>query len=121
MKTIKEIIIKDNPNADKDGKRIVAEIIKEDGKSKIVRFGLHNSGGTFFDGATNEKRENYISRHGKMGEKWEENGVCTAGFYSRWVLWESRSLAGIKKAVKQHSGVKKVSVNIKKITVTKPN
>ena len=121
MKTIKDIKIKDNPDAANDGKRIIAEITKEDGKTKIVRFGLHNSGGTFFDGATEEKRNNYIARHGKMGEKWGENGVCTAGFYSRWVLWESRTLAGIRKAVQEHSGVKKVTISIKKIKVTKPN
>ena len=39
------------------------------GKEKIVKFGLNNSGGTFFDGATEDKKENYIARHGKMGEK----------------------------------------------------
>ena len=121
MKNIKEIKIKDNPNADKEGKRIIAEIIKEDGKTKIVRFGLHNSGGTFFDGATEEKKKRYIKSHSKMGEKWGEDGVCTAGFYSRWVLWESRTLSGIKKAIQEHSGVNKVSVRIKKIKVTKPN
>lgn len=117
-----KIVIKDNPNAEKDGKRAIAEITKDNGKVKVVKFGLHNSGGTFFDGATNEKRENYNNRHGKMSEKWGENGVCTAGFYSRWVLWESRSKAGIKEAVKKHSGVSKVSIGtLKKIKVTKPN
>ena len=75
-----KIIIKNNPDAEKDGKRAIAEITKEDGKVKIVRFGLHNSGGTFFDGATEEKKKNYNNRHGKMKEKWGEDGVCTAGF-----------------------------------------
>lgn len=117
-----KIVIKDNPEAEKDGKRAIAEITKENGKVTIVKFGLHNSGGTFFDGASEEKRLNYNNRHGKMSEKWGKNGVCTAGFYSRWVLWESRSKAGIKKAVKEHSGVNNVIIGtLKKIKVTKPN
>lgn len=115
-------MIKDNPDAEKTGKRAIAEITKEDGKVKIVRFGLHNSGGTYYDGATEGKRKDYNKRHGNMGEKWGENGVCTAGFYSRWVLWESRSKAGIKKAIQEHSGVQKVTIGtLKKIKVTKPN
>jgi len=119
--TYSKIVVKDNPNAEKDGKRAIAEITKENGKVKVVKFGLHNSGGTFFDGATAEKKDNYIGRHDKR-EKWGENGVCTAGFYSRWVLWESRSKSAIKEAIKKHSGVSKVSIGtLKKIKVTKPN
>jgi len=117
-----KIVIKNNPDAEKDGKRAIAEITKENGKVKIVRFGLHNSGGTFFDGATAEKKENYNNRHGKMKEKWGEDGVCTAGFYSRWVLWESRSKPAIKKIIQEKSGVKNVKIeNLTKIKVTKPN
>ena len=120
--TYQKIVIKNNPEAEKTGKRAIAEITKDNGKVKIVRFGLNKSGGTYFDGATEEKKKNYIGRHGKMGEKWDESGVCTAGFYSRWVLWESRSKAGIKKAVQEHSGVKKVVIEgLTKINVTKPN
>ena len=110
-----KIIIKDNPEAEKDGKRAIAEITKDNGKIKIVKFGLHNSGGTFFDGATAEKKANYIERHNNR-EKWNKNGLCTAGFYSRWVLWESRSKTAIVKAIKEHSGVSKVVIqNLKKI------
>jgi hypothetical protein len=116
-----KIVIKDNPEAEKTGKRCIAVLTKEDGKERIVKFGLNKSGGTFFDGATEEKKENYISRHGKMGEKWGSDGVCTAGFYSRWVLWSHRSLKAVKEEVKKHSGVSNVSVRIKKIKVTKPN
>ena len=116
-----KIIIKDNPNADKDGKRAIAEITKENGKTKIVKFGLHNSGGTYFDGATPGKKEHYIERHDNR-EKWGKDGVCTAGFYSRWVLWDSRSKSGIKEAIKKHSGVNNVTIGtLKKIRVTKPN
>ena len=30
----------------------------------------------------------YIARHSKMGENWTKSGINTAGFYSRWLLWE---------------------------------
>ena len=36
MKSIKKIVIKDNPDAEKDSKRVVAEITKEDGKDIIL-------------------------------------------------------------------------------------
>lgn len=116
-----KIVIQDNPDANRDGKRLLAEITKENGKVKTVKFGLHNSGGTYFDGATNEKKEHYISRHEKH-EKWGKDGVCTAGFYSRWVLWSGRSKKAVKEAIKHHSGVSNVVIkSLKKIKVTKPN
>ena len=122
MTTVKKIVIRDNPEGASDKKRCIAEIYDEKDKIKKVKFGLYNSGGTYFDGATAEKRDNYNKRHGKMSEKWGKEGVRSAGFYSRWVLWESRSLAGIKKAVQEHSGVSSVSVKIKKLKeVKRPN
>ena len=114
------IKIYDNPNAESDGKRAVAELTKEDGKKKFVKFGLHQSGGTFFDGATEEKKTNYNNRHRKH-EVWNKNGTGSAGFYSRWVLWEYRSVKAIKEKIKDITGISKVTVRIKKIKVTRQN
>lgn len=33
-----------------------------------------------------KRRELYIQRHSGMGEDWED--PTTAGFWSRWLLWE---------------------------------
>jgi len=29
----------------------------------------------------------YIARHSKMGENWGKSGIDTAGWWSRWLLW----------------------------------
>ena len=29
----------------------------------------------------------YIARHSKMGENWGKAGIDTAGWWSRWLLW----------------------------------
>lgn len=34
----------------------------------------------------------YIARHSKMGENWERSGIDTAGFWSRWLLWNLPTL-----------------------------
>ena len=119
---IKKITIKDNDTGKNKTKRLVAIITDVNDKEKTVYFGLHNSGGTFFDGATENKRENYNGRHSKMGEAWGKSGARSAGFYSRWVLWESRSKAAIKKKIKEITGAKTINMTgVSKITVTKPN
>jgi hypothetical protein len=39
-----------------------------------------------------KKRKNYIARHSKMGEDWTKKGILSAGFWSRYILWEGRTL-----------------------------
>lgn len=114
------IKIYDNPNGGSDKKRAIAELTKEDGKKKYVKFGLYQSGGTFFDGATEDKKKNYNNRHRKQ-EVWTKNGAGSAGFYSRWVLWEYRTLKQIREKIKDVTGIDKVTVKIKKIKVSRPN
>lgn len=39
-----------------------------------------------------KRKELYIKRHSKMGENWERSGIDTAGFWSRWLLWNLPTL-----------------------------
>ena len=34
----------------------------------------------------------YIARHSKMNENWGKSGVNTAGFWSRWLLWNKPTI-----------------------------
>lgn len=34
-----------------------------------------------------KRKELYIKRHSKMNENWTKSGINTAGFWSRWLLW----------------------------------
>lgn len=38
-----------------------------------------------------DKKNAYIARH-KVNEDWTKNGINTAGFWSRWLLWNEPNL-----------------------------
>jgi hypothetical protein len=38
-----------------------------------------------------ERKQRYISRH-KKNENWTKSGINTAGFWSRWLLWEEPTI-----------------------------
>ena len=40
-----------------------------------------------------ERKKSYISRHEKR-ENWGKSGVNTAGFWSRWLLWNKKTISG---------------------------
>lgn len=40
-----------------------------------------------------ERKQRYITRH-KSREKWSKTGITTAGFWSRWVLWNKPTIRG---------------------------
>ena len=39
-----------------------------------------------------KRRDSYIARHGVM-EDWSMSGVNSAGFWSRWLLWQEKTLS----------------------------
>lgn len=108
---IKELIIKNNPNAPKDGKRAIAFFIMDDGKTKRKKFGQYKSLGTFFDGASEEKKNAYIKRH-QVRENF--NDIMTAGALSRWVLWEDTNRSKLEKLINRKFGIPKVKIQITK-------
>ena len=38
-----------------------------------------------------ERKQRYINRH-KNNEIWTKSGINTAGFWSRWMLWEKPTI-----------------------------
>jgi hypothetical protein len=118
---VKKIKITVNDTGKKKDKRLIAHIFDDQGGEKTVYFGKSGSGGTYFDGAMDGKRKDYVNAHGKMGEDWNGSGVLSAGFYSRWVLWESRKKSEISSMLKQKTGAKIVTLSFPKIKVTRPN
>ena len=66
----------------KDGKHKYYIITKS---GKTIKFGA--TGYSDFTHHKNEQRKNlYINRH-KNNENWTKSGIDTAGFWSRWLLW----------------------------------
>lgn len=39
-----------------------------------------------------ERKLRYIKRHSGMNENWGKSGINTAGFWSRWLLWNKPTL-----------------------------
>lgn len=60
------------------------------------------------------KMINYVKRHGGIGpnyltshsEKWGKNGSMTAGFWSRWLLWNKPSIESSLSDMRRRFGMK---------------
>lgn len=85
--------------SDRNDKRFV--IIMDNMKH---HFGL-KGGKTFIDNRTEKERLNYLARH-KVNENWEKSGIHTAGFWSRWLLWNKPTLSESIKDVEKKFNVK---------------
>lgn len=91
-----------------DAKKYKAVLLNKDtGREKSVKFGA--AGMMDYtkyykrDGkeVADMKKKAYIARHSKNNEDWGASGKDTAGFFSRWVLWNKpsveASLADVKR------------------------
>ena len=84
---MKEIYLSYSSKADKKF------MVKVDGKT--IHFGAkgyQNYGGIGKERHLDEERkERYINRH-KQRENWTKSGINTAGFWSRWLLWNKPTI-----------------------------
>lgn len=58
--------------------------------SKTVHFGAAGMS-DYTKHKDSERKSRYITRH-KKRENWNKSGIKTAGFWSRWLLWNKSSL-----------------------------
>lgn len=78
-------------------------------KTKTINFGL-DTGNTYYDGADDQKRKAYIARHSKSpGENWSD--PLTAGYWSRWFLWEVRKNK-VSAYIKSRFPGAKITINV---------
>jgi hypothetical protein len=73
-----------------DGKHKYTAIIEDNSKIHKVHFGAIGYQ-SYPDHKNAERKRLYILRH-KTNENWTKSGVLTAGFWSRWVLWNRDTL-----------------------------
>jgi hypothetical protein len=52
-----------------------------------------------------ERKQRYIVRHKRGNENWGKSGIKTAGWWSRWALWNKPSLAGSKRDISKRFNV----------------
>ena len=84
---VKKVVL--TPSSRKNKKWMV--IMKSKGnRLKTVHFGQKNYSDMTLH-KDPDRKNNYISRH-KKREDWLKSGVETAGFWSRWILWNKPTL-----------------------------
>lgn len=66
-------------------------------------------GGAGYDDYTTHRdpvrMKRYLARHGRMGETWTKDGIRTAGFWSRWLLWSKPSIPEAKRVLSSRFGL----------------
>jgi hypothetical protein len=51
-----------------------------------------------------ERKKRYMNRHNKR-ESWSKSGMRTAGFWSRWILWNKPSLSASIQDTQRRFGI----------------
>ena len=87
--------------AKKPYKYVVRLIV--DGKDKSVRFGRVPYS-DFTKHKDEDRKMRYISRH-KARENWGKTGITTAGFWSRWILWNKPTITASLEDTKRRFGL----------------
>ena len=72
-------------------KQFDAIIHRENGRIKTVPFGQAGASDYILH-KNKDRKMNYILRHEGMNEDWSADGYDTAGWLSRWLLWNKPSL-----------------------------
>ncbi len=85
----------------KKGTRSKYTAVFEDGKK--VNFGAPGYS-DYTKHKDAERKRRYIIRH-KKNENWTYSGRFTAGFWSRWLLWNKETIAESKKNINQRFGI----------------
>jgi len=67
-------------------------IIHLDKSKKTVHFGAKDYS-DYTKHKDPERKERYITRH-KKTENWNKSGIKSAGFWSRWILWNKPTFKG---------------------------
>jgi hypothetical protein len=70
---------------------------------KTIQFGAKGYTDYILSGDL-KKKQSYLSRH-KSRENWTKSGIHTAGFWSRWLLWNKPTIEESLKDIKQRFGV----------------
>tara|TARA_R110000851_G_scaffold133706_2_gene268668 strand:+ start:4841 stop:5131 length:291 start_codon:yes stop_codon:yes gene_type:complete len=60
--------------------------------NKTIHFGQEGAS-DYTKNKDDDRKNKYIVRHTKR-ENWNKSGIKTAGFWSRWLLWNKKTLKG---------------------------
>ena len=72
--------------------------------NKTIHFGQEGAS-DFTKNKDAQRKRLYINRH-KANENWNKSGIKTAGFWSRWLLWNKPTIAASVKNIEKQFNVK---------------
>lgn len=86
------------PSSDPD-KKLDVKIEQDSGRIKTIKIGQKGAD-DFTKTKSEEQKQRYLTRH-RAREDWTQTGLITAGFWSRYLLWNKStlqaSIADVKK------------------------
>lgn len=90
--------------SDIKGKKYKIVLEYDDGRTKTLHIGADGMDDYTLTG-DDEAKKRYISRH-KKREDWKKTGIATKGFWSRWLLWEKKTLNEAVKNIEKKFNIK---------------
>jgi len=84
-------------------KKYTVKLTFPDGKTKTVNFGASGYS-DFTKHKDPERKRLYDARH-KRKENWGKSGIRSAGFWSKWLLWNKTSILASKKNISTRFGI----------------
>ena len=70
--------------------KFIVKLVDSSNQLHTIKFGAKGYS-DYTINKDSERKERYIARH-KKKEDWTSKGVLTAGFWSRWLLWNKPTL-----------------------------
>jgi hypothetical protein len=89
--------------SDKPEKKLQVKLESESGREKNIHIGAKGMD-DFTKTKDEEQKQRYLDRH-RAKEDWRLSGLMTAGFWSRYLLWNKPSLSASVADVKRRFGV----------------
>lgn len=86
------------------GKKWVVTLEWDDGQTETVHFGAAGYSDYTLHGDP-ERKKSYIVRHSAQREDWRRSGIDSAGFWSRWLLWNKPTISESKEDITRRFGV----------------
>ena len=76
--------------------------------TKTIHFGAKNYTDFILSGGDEERKKRYIARH-QRNEDWTKSGIDTAGFWSRYILWNKPTITASIKDTEARFNIKIVA------------
>lgn len=90
-------------------KKLVALIHdKKTNKLRMIHFGAEGYS-DYTIHKDNDRKQRYLDRHFKK-EDWNISGIYTAGFWSRWILWNKPTLTASKRSIMKKFSTIKIDI-----------